>query len=545
MDPGMEINKFPALVFASVIEYLVLTVGIYKAVRLRLVNRRFNSEILFAICIKQVIDIDDPATPWVSSMIDPSIKARIFLHRSRSGKGKQDSYVTTITSVNKAIDLLTQQTEEGRNEQHQIIAEAICAMHPYGIKIWHRTININTHIEAQNILSGAIVLGNLPLVKSLLEAPNASAQVNFETPYFGRPLQLAAVWGHLHIVRYLIDRGANPRAISYDSEDNDGRNWDARNWDAHMPAFALPVVALRAAALGGHEDIVNLLLEPEHRLSTTSKEEYFRAIMAAARGGHLNICQLLIALTGKTLRYFPRLRDEIFGEAIVHGREEVAQMALDSGIDINAKLWRGGGEDVSALYIAASRGDIRMVRFLLDRRASIGPYMTLTLNPIESATYSGHQEVLEILLERRAYDGGLLEVAIKGGQARLVKWLLGKYPSEITGSNQYPLGNGLNPVGTSMLLSAITVRNPDIITLLVNAGLSLKEICDAEFVIHTAGLLPSRWIVDFLVSLGVIDLDPKDYESYQWTPEEDELLYSEEIGRVKVSRRTWQWVGKH
>lgn len=42
MDPGMGINNFPAIVFASVIEYLVLTVGIYKAVRLRLVNSELN-----------------------------------------------------------------------------------------------------------------------------------------------------------------------------------------------------------------------------------------------------------------------------------------------------------------------------------------------------------------------------------------------------------------------------------------------------------------------------------------------------------------------
>ncbi|KAI0106704.1 hypothetical protein F4814DRAFT_68218 [Daldinia grandis] len=220
----MDIINFPTIVFTLVIEYLVLTVGIYKAVRLRLVNTLFNSEILFAICNTQVVDIDDLATLCVSWTMPPSLKARILLHRSRSGKGNQDSYVTTIASVNKAIDLLIQhQTEEGQKKQHQIIAEAICTMHPYSIRRWQRAVKIKINMEAQNILSAAIVLGNLPLVKSLLEAPDTLAKVNDETPYFGRPLQLAAVWGHLHIFRYLIDRGADLRAKIYNSEDNDSQ----------------------------------------------------------------------------------------------------------------------------------------------------------------------------------------------------------------------------------------------------------------------------------------------------------------------------------
>ncbi|KAI1657664.1 ankyrin repeat-containing domain protein [Daldinia decipiens] len=542
MDPSMDINTFPTIVFTSVVEYLVLTVGIYKAVRLRLVNKLFNSEILFAICNKQVIDIDDPATPWVSERIHPSIKARIFLHRSLSGKGKQDSYVTTITSVNKAIDLLTQQTEEGRDKQHQIIAEAICTMHPHSIKRWQSSININTHIEAQNILSGAIVLGNLHLVKSLLDAPNTLAGVNFETPYFGRPLQLAAVWGHLHIVRYLIGRGANPRANSYDSEDDGSQNWrfdGMGSIDDKQRYYRKPRgSALRAAALGGHEDIVNLLLKPEYRLSIY-KEEYFRAIMAAARGGHPNIWKLLIALTGKPLHRSIRLRDEIFWEATFHGREEVAQMVLDSGLDIDTKPRQE--MYVSALDIAAARGDIRMVRFLLDRGASTEPSVRMAANPIKSAASGGHQEVVEMLLEHGANDEGVFEVATNRGQTRLVKWLLEKDPSSITMESRH----GQYTVGVSALLCAIQIRNADIIALLADAGVSLKGMPDTVFIPHGAELPSSVWIVNLLISLGIVDLDPEKYNSYQWTSEEDNIQSQLMRRRVKISRRTWQWVGKH
>ncbi|KAI8961909.1 ankyrin repeat-containing domain protein [Daldinia sp. FL1419] len=514
MDLGIIVNSLPATVFTLVIEHLVVTIGIYKAIRLRLVNKAFNSEILFAICDKQVVDIDDPATLSISLM-PPVLKARVFL--ARYHKGKFNNYVSTIASVNKAMDLLTQPTEKDRHVQHQMVAEAICNMHPEKLESPLVPYNIPPDAEAQNTLSAAIVLGNLPLVKPLLEAPDALAGVNFDSIYFGRPLQLAAVWGHLHLVQYLLDRGADPRANTYSSEDNGDLDWDPdgprsihepRRYNRNPTGSAL-----RAAATGGHEDIVNLLLKPEYRLST-SKEEYFRAITAAGRGGYVNICQRLIALTGKPLNKLQRLREEMFWEATYHGQEEVMQMILDTGLDINVepsqRPWLYG----SALAIAAAMGNIHRVQFLLDRGALVRSSRECP-DPVRCAVSHGHLEVVELLLENGGNVEDMLRSAVLGGQLHMVKWFLERDPGLIARKR-----NQEDTMGVDALVCAIKVKNPDIVRLLVDAGVSFGEGFDTRRLIADY-LRSSRWMVGFLISLGVIG--PIIYEDYQWVSEEERI----------------------
>lgn len=65
----------------------------------------------------------------------------------------------------------------------------------------------------QNVLSGAIIIGNLQLVEYLLNVETTRADINGETPFFGKPLHIAAAWGHADIVEYLLDKGADIRAI--------------------------------------------------------------------------------------------------------------------------------------------------------------------------------------------------------------------------------------------------------------------------------------------------------------------------------------------
>ncbi|KAI0106703.1 ankyrin repeat-containing domain protein [Daldinia grandis] len=244
---------------------------------------------------------------------------------------------------------------------------------------------------------------------------------------------------------------------------------------------------------------------------------------------------------GKPLRHFPVLRNEMFGEAVFHGREEVVQMVLDSGLNINTALRRGGKTYVSALDVAASRGDIRIVQFLLDRGASAGPLspMMSTSTPLQNAACGGHQEVVEILLERGAIDGRILGAAVDRGQARLVKWLLAKDPSQITRRHEHQR----HPAGVNALFRAIQISNLDIITLLVDASVSLEGTYDGESLMRDV-VISSAWVADFLLSLGVIHLDPEKYESYQWAPEDDIKSQRVEEG-VAISRRTWQWIGKH
>ena len=81
---------------------------------------------------------------------------------------------------------------------------------------------IDDKMKAQNLLCGAIVAGDLVLVQSLLRGSQSptTVVVNKESPYFGRPLHLAAAWGHLEIVQYLLDSGADPHLRTDGDEDD-------------------------------------------------------------------------------------------------------------------------------------------------------------------------------------------------------------------------------------------------------------------------------------------------------------------------------------
>jgi hypothetical protein len=128
-------------------------------------------------------------------------------------------------------------------------------------------------MRGQNAFSGAIVLRNLALVQELLENQQfGPVDVNTESFFFGRPLQLAAAWGHLEIVTYLLHHGADPRALSKDSYEDGSKDYASGTWlSAGQPHFCRSPrgSALRSAVLAENEEIVHLLLRPEYRISTT------------------------------------------------------------------------------------------------------------------------------------------------------------------------------------------------------------------------------------------------------------------------------------
>ncbi|XXH02409.1 hypothetical protein Hte_008784 [Hypoxylon texense] len=510
MDQNIYLQDLPNTVFTTIIDYLVLGIGIQKSVRLRCVS----SEILLA--------------------------------KSRSPITTEKTYLAkcaaAIASVNETLDRLTQPTTvERRNEQHGLIAEAAgCMYFP------HQPAEEVTTLD---LLCGAVVLGNLPLVKSFRN----SANIDSKSIYFGRPLRLAAAWGHTHIVRYLLDSGADLDAIkpSY--------NQAPVRPHVYRAQFESP---LCAAVLGGHEEIVHLLLEPELQLP---KYTYRQAILAGVRGGHIHLCQLLAPSGFHGLEFY------MLKEAVLHNQQAFVQVLLDSGVDVNT------GCQPIPLYIAAMQGSVPMVRFLLERGADDtttshhkqpepgswpmyhGLRSTWTGPGPHAANY-GHQEVVEIFLERGARPSSIFEAAVVGSQTHLVEWLLTKYPNLLGERRE----NGRN-LGLHSLWSAIALTSPRLISILVHAGVPLndanyefweKPIITAKTMatqrarteVVTAKMLAEDWIVKCLLSLGAKDEDA-DQEFYTKTYEkyvDEHIFWWRPEGRFEeMTSRTCDWVGKY
>ena len=523
----IDLQAFPDDIFNRIIERLVIIIGIQKAVGLRTVNRLFNAAILEAICVSQVVDIYDPATPYLVSYIASTLRSKIFVVKSRFANATSKSHLFVIANVNRTLDTVIGETQEELVKyRHESVAEMVSFMH--SVSSWGDE-PVDAKLEAQNLLSGAIIIGNLPVVKLLLaskESSPALAEINGATPYFGRPLTLAAARGHLEIVHYLLDCGARPDMFSghdrpgEDSQDNELLQRVTRYRDP-------PASALCAAILGGYEDIAHLLLLPQYRISST-KFEYLRAILAGVRVGRLHLIQTLFKTIGKSPSDFPGLGNEMIREAIRYDRKEVVQMLLGNGVDINAFPDRDIRKYRGTLHIAASLGNSSMVRFLIERGADVNFNNSGSLS-IEAAARCGQEEIVEMLLEQGADPVAALRSAAEGGQPRVIKLLLDKF-ADLPNRDE---GNA----GREALWKALAARNLMAITILVKGGVSLNEGYEYPSLlpINLAKQGSGPWVVNHLISLGAQETDTIAFTD----------KYPVNIGGVLVSERTWEWVGKY
>lgn len=505
-----------------------------------------------AICTGQVVDIKDPAIPGLYSWVPTPLKGRILLAQSCSEKAtSEDKAVAVIAQVNQSLDQLTRLGDEHwQLEQcQQIVSEAVAHLDGYKLAQTNKYgLEIDDETKAQNLLCGAILTGDLVLVQSLLRGSHSSTTVvvNKESPYFGRPLHLAAVWGHLEIVQYLLNSGADSHLFSGSLDGDDDNDWNSdvqhvRLPDRHIYQSSTGSV-LRAAALGGHEKIIHLLLKPEHRPSL-SRGEYLRAILAGVRGGHLNIINVLLQAEDESLQSLGAFQEEMLWEAVRHNQEGVIRMLLDNGVNVNATTYTDGRDHGTALHIAASQGYHQLVQILLNHGADVNQGESLrSIAPINAAARGGHEEVVQILLDHGASSGEAFISAADGGQVHLLQSLLQKGGLNIHAVNE----DGLT-IGMQALERAIITKNPTIISILVaKAGVTINHdtLSPRDSPIIIAKTYAAQWIVNFLLSLGGNDqeFDPEDQRDC--FPED---CYAEQISRggIRITQRTREWVGRY
>ncbi|KAI1868397.1 hypothetical protein JX265_007220 [Neoarthrinium moseri] len=518
------LRVFPSEVLNLIMEQLVIAVGIRKLLRLRTVNRKFDTAILQTICVSQTVDIDDPATPKLASRMPPTLRGKVVAVKSQFAITSSESYLSVVAGVNQALDdLMETDSEQLRRSRHETIAGAVLLVrdHP-----------VDHKIEAQNVLSGAVILGNLPIIALLLQ----DTDVNGTTPYFHGLLTLAATYGHLDVVRYLLTCGARLDSVFSSWSDQQYRlvslpEWQAQNENIRPMSLRVePPSALRTAVFGGHTDIVHLLLHSEHRLPITDTE-YLRAILAGAKAGRLDLIDALLQTIGRKLADFPDLENEMMWAAVRYGRKHVVQKLLDNGADINAFRVPCLYPDHSALYIASSLGNISMVHFLIERGAKINNNPNRL--PIEGAALAGHEEVVELLLDHGADPSSALRSAAAGSQPLLIKYLLHRFPD-------LPFRDA-GELGLLAMVRALLVKNLTAVTLLVEAGVDPND----DFYTGPDGSLWylaqqasfGRWIGEHLITLGARHSGEDTYN--------DDSNEPPTIRDVRVSERTWEWVSKY
>ena len=270
--------------------------------------------------------------------------------------------------------------------------------------------------------------------------------------YLNEALMEATEAGHVHVVRILLDAGANPNTsdsvgktvIIYASEKG---NMDMVKM--LLEAGADPNVininyetALINAIKNGHNDLVDILIESgltqeikNRGLQVSSKigndflvEKLLKvadnvnyALLSASQEGHANIVKILLE-SGK-VNFDPHIPytnnnssvDESLRLASLIGHVDVVRLLLRAGVKPGKNIaitknidiireFLAAGVDVNvknyktALMNASERGDIEIVKLLLTAGADVNVRGFNKKNALIYAYNAGNSEIVELLL---------------------------------------------------------------------------------------------------------------------------------------------------
>ena len=161
---------------------------------------------------------------------------------------------------------------------------------------------------------------------------------------------------------------------------------DIQNWDKRTPCHL--------AAMAGHTEVLQLLLQRDHNAIFDKDDDDNTLLHLAAMNKHSETVKLLIS-----------------EGALVHKRNHKEWTPLDSAavagcwrsckllLDNNSPLEPEDRSNRTPLHMAAMNGHCSVVRLLLKEGASLGKENREGYNALELAIAAGHRQVVEVLLE--------------------------------------------------------------------------------------------------------------------------------------------------
>jgi len=201
------------------------------------------------------------------------------------------------------------------------------------------------------------------------------------------PLVIAAFFGYPDVVKVLLDRKA-----VVDTEARDGET------------------ALSAAVARGQEKVVKLLLE------NGADPDKGNVLYSAALRGHTGISRMLID-NGADVNKLKKNGASPLLKAAINGHTEIAQMLLKHGANVDQAVtscdtrWRYFGPSrtrkcsdlrtlgATPLYRAAKRGNLDMVKLLVNNGANVGKENSLGEVPLDIARENDKKEVIKFLMQ--------------------------------------------------------------------------------------------------------------------------------------------------
>jgi len=427
----MDLICLPITAFQCIIEHMVADAGLYKAVRLRLVCSKslevnpmssclvkgsssskpetFDAEATRAIFRTPIFNFDkslrtEYMTPECVSLRLKGLVIKPTLSPWQSPLIAAVSHLTTLL-------LNADPTLEKTDEQRLKISFALCEALAHTVSpqtlaqvlrrtdqtVFERSEGISLIDRPECILAGAAAAGNLKLVQTLL---SQSADPDLKSQHFGYALQHAARTGDNDMVLSLL----------------------AHTYKVGEVETSPLVLALKAACVGGHEQVVKRILECPLKYRPIPYPAYMDAITVASRHGHAHLVLLLLERGSFPNKHYVMTKS-LF-DASSRGYTNVVQMLLDLGLDVNSV----SRERLTALHHAARGGHTRTVEMLLRRGAKCHGYGLE--GPLYLAATNGHEDVARVLpdhgadIKAQGRDGCILAWAAKNGESSMIRFLV-------------------------------------------------------------------------------------------------------------------------
>jgi ankyrin repeat protein len=259
------------------------------------------------------------------------------------------------------------------------------------------------------------------------------------------PLLAALEKGHLDIVLFLLDRGA-----------------DVESHDRLRPT------ALYKASSRGYSKVVWSLLDhgadpdAESNQKNHRRDVKWTALHLASKNGTVDIAEALIEF-GADINHQDNFGRTPLYIASRHRSNKLVRLLLDHGANLNTSDTWG----ITPLHEASMHGLTTFVASFLEHRANVDPRDQLGSIPLHLATRAGHLEVVQLLLHHGADANmqgrdrwtALHEAAVEG-RVQILEVLLnhGADPHSRTrwGDTPFQLASGQNCTQIKRLLSEHT-----------------------------------------------------------------------------------------
>jgi len=311
-----------------------------------------------------------------------------------------------------------------------------------------------------------------------LESQNLTAVNPGSTTQHVHLLHQSASEGKEAVAQMLLSHGADPS-----TKDNDGKT------------------PLMHAVTGNHERVVRILLTSGKSDLEAKDRQGLSALATAASLGHLTLVDVLIA-NGADIN---TKRDE-------NGWTPVHEMAWFGKMDIlNHLVLRGADLSIRtvigshAIHMAAKRGHVNVVQYLLDLGCPAGVERNNGNTPLFDAVTGKQIPVVEMLIargedvrHRLSKDGGnktVLEHACEGGDVDVIKLLI-SHGAGFQGSNRE--GSFIPP-----LHRAANEGHLDAAKYLILSGANVFRRCGLGYLpIHYAASRSQVAMVEYLLTVA-------------------------------------------